>query len=36
MSAELTHDEKAQISHRAKALKVLLEKLKLKNSQTVA
>jgi XTP/dITP diphosphohydrolase len=30
MSAELTHDEKAQISHRAKALKVLLEKLKLK------
>jgi XTP/dITP diphosphohydrolase len=36
MAAELTHDEKAQISHRAKALKVLLEKLKLKNSQTVA
>ncbi|ADE10645.1 RdgB/HAM1 family non-canonical purine NTP pyrophosphatase [Sideroxydans lithotrophicus] len=31
MSAELTHDEKAQISHRAKALKVLLEKLKLKH-----
>ncbi len=29
MSAELTHDEKAQLSHRAKALKVLLEKLKL-------
>jgi XTP/dITP diphosphohydrolase len=29
MAAELTHDEKAQISHRAKALKVLLEKLKL-------
>ena len=28
--AELTHDEKAQISHRAKALKVLLAKLKLK------
>jgi XTP/dITP diphosphohydrolase len=31
MSAELTHDEKAQISHRAKALKVLLEKMKLRN-----
>jgi XTP/dITP diphosphohydrolase len=29
MAAELTHDEKAQISHRANALKVLLEKLKL-------
>jgi len=29
MAAELTHDEKAQISHRAKALKVLLAKLKL-------
>jgi XTP/dITP diphosphohydrolase len=29
MAAELTHDEKAQISHRAKALKVLLEKMKL-------
>ncbi|HET7832329.1 MAG TPA: RdgB/HAM1 family non-canonical purine NTP pyrophosphatase [Gallionella sp.] len=29
MAAELTHDEKAQVSHRAKALKVLLEKLKL-------
>ncbi len=29
MSAELSHDEKAQISHRAKALKVLLEKLKM-------
>jgi XTP/dITP diphosphohydrolase len=29
MSAELSHDEKAQLSHRAKALKVLLEKLKL-------
>ena len=28
-AAELSHDEKAQISHRAKALKVLLEKLKL-------
>jgi XTP/dITP diphosphohydrolase len=27
MSAELSHDEKAQISHRAKALKVLLAKL---------
>jgi XTP/dITP diphosphohydrolase len=31
MAAELTHDEKAQISHRAKALKGLLEKLKLKH-----
>ncbi len=31
MSAELTHDEKAHLSHRAKALKVLLEKLKLKS-----
>jgi XTP/dITP diphosphohydrolase len=30
MAAELMHDEKAQISHRAKALKGLLEKLKLK------
>lgn len=29
MAAELTHDEKAQVSHRAKALQVLLEKLKL-------
>ncbi len=29
MSAELSHDEKARISHRAKALKSLLEKLKL-------
>ena len=29
MSAELTRDEKAQISHRAKALKVLLTKLKV-------
>ena len=28
MSAELTRDEKAQVSHRAKALKVLLAKLK--------
>jgi XTP/dITP diphosphohydrolase len=28
MAAELTHDEKAQISHRAKALKVLLQKLR--------
>ncbi len=28
-AAELTHDEKAQISHRAQALKVLLEKLRL-------
>jgi XTP/dITP diphosphohydrolase len=37
MSAELTHDEKEQISHRAKALKILLGKLKQKNSQvTVA
>ena len=30
MSAELSHDEKSQLSHRAKALKVLLGKLKLK------
>lgn len=30
MSAELSHDEKSKLSHRAKALKVLLEKLKLK------
>jgi XTP/dITP diphosphohydrolase len=30
MSAELSHEEKSQLSHRAKALKVLLEKLKLK------
>lgn len=30
MSAELSRDEKAQLSHRAKALKVLLEKLWLK------
>jgi len=29
MSAELSHDEKAQVSHRAKALKVLLAKLKI-------
>ena len=29
MSAELTRDEKAQISHRAKALKVLLAKLRI-------
>jgi XTP/dITP diphosphohydrolase len=29
MSAELTHEEKAQLSHRAKALKVLLAKLKM-------
>jgi XTP/dITP diphosphohydrolase len=29
MSAELTRDEKAQLSHRAKALRVLLEKLKM-------
>ena len=28
MAAELTHDEKAQISHRAKALKVLLQRLR--------
>jgi len=27
MSAELTHDEKAQVSHRAKALKILLQRL---------
>jgi XTP/dITP diphosphohydrolase len=31
MSAELSPDEKAQISHRAKALTVLLEKLKLRH-----
>jgi XTP/dITP diphosphohydrolase len=31
MSAELSHDEKAQYSHRAKAMQVLLEKLQLKN-----
>ncbi|MGC2456745.1 MAG: RdgB/HAM1 family non-canonical purine NTP pyrophosphatase [Gallionellaceae bacterium] len=30
MSAELSRDEKAQLSHRAKALRVLLEKLKIK------
>ncbi len=30
MSAELSHDEKGQFSHRARALKTLLEKLKLK------
>jgi XTP/dITP diphosphohydrolase len=29
MSSELTHDEKHAISHRGKAMKVLLEKLKL-------
>jgi XTP/dITP diphosphohydrolase len=29
MSSELTHDEKAQLSHRAKALKVMLSKLKI-------
>ena len=29
MSAELTRDEKAQISHRAKALKVLLERISI-------
>ena len=29
MSAELSHDEKAQVSHRAMALKVLLSKLKV-------
>lgn len=29
MSAELTREEKAQLSHRAKALKVLLSKLKM-------
>jgi XTP/dITP diphosphohydrolase len=28
MSAELTHDEKAQLSHRAKALKILLQRLR--------
>ena len=27
MSAELTHDEKSKISHRAKALNVLLQRL---------
>ena len=31
MSSELTHDEKHAISHRGKAMKVLLEKLKLKH-----
>jgi XTP/dITP diphosphohydrolase len=31
MSSELTHDEKHVISHRGKAMKVLLEKLKLKH-----
>jgi XTP/dITP diphosphohydrolase len=31
MSAELSRDEKAVLSHRAKALKVLLEKLQLKS-----
>jgi XTP/dITP diphosphohydrolase len=30
MSSELTHDEKHAISHRGRAMKVLLEKLKLK------
>ena len=30
-AAELTHDEKAQVSHRAKALQILLQKLKLSN-----
>lgn len=29
MSAELSHEEKAEISHRAKALKVLLQRLQL-------
>lgn len=29
MSAELSHDEKAQLSHRAKALKVLLQRLRI-------
>jgi XTP/dITP diphosphohydrolase len=29
MSSELTHDDKAQLSHRAKALKVMLSKLKI-------
>jgi XTP/dITP diphosphohydrolase len=29
MSAELSHDEKAQLSHRAKALKALLQRLRL-------
>jgi XTP/dITP diphosphohydrolase len=33
MSSELTHDEKHAISHRGKAMKVLLEKLKLRNSR---
>ncbi len=28
MSAELSHDEKAQLSHRAKALKILLQRLR--------
>jgi XTP/dITP diphosphohydrolase len=28
MSAELSHDEKAQVSHRAKALKILLKRLR--------
>ena len=28
MSAELSHDEKAQVSHRAKALKILLQRLR--------
>ncbi|OGS90326.1 MAG: non-canonical purine NTP pyrophosphatase, RdgB/HAM1 family [Gallionellales bacterium GWA2_60_18] len=28
MSAELTHDEKAQLSHRAKALNILLQRLR--------
>ena len=31
MSSELTHDKKHAISHRGKAMKVLLEKLKLKH-----
>ncbi|MBI5006371.1 MAG: RdgB/HAM1 family non-canonical purine NTP pyrophosphatase [Nitrosomonadales bacterium] len=31
MSSELTHEEKHAISHRGKAMKVLLEKLKLKH-----
>jgi XTP/dITP diphosphohydrolase len=31
MSSELTHDEKHAVSHRGKAMKVLLEKLKLKH-----
>ena len=29
MSAELSHDEKAQLSHRAKALQILLQRLKV-------